>query len=260
MKSPFPGMDPFLERHWLDVHHSLCQYARDMLNEQIGRGSLRARLGERLIVEQDWHAVRPIEPGVIVVEHGIRDRPVSPMRGVALAEPIVVRAAGEPQRQPFIHIIDPTSGGRLVTAVEFLSPTNKHPGDGRNQYRRKQQEVLDAGAHLVEIDLTRAGRREFLYPEANLPPECRSTYLACVMRNPPRRFEFYPMPLRQRLPAIRVPLRDQDPDVVLNIQALIDEVVSKGFYDNLEYDEPCVPPLDESDAAWAAEVVRNGVR
>ncbi len=28
MPSPFPGMDPYLESHWRDVHHSLITYTR----------------------------------------------------------------------------------------------------------------------------------------------------------------------------------------------------------------------------------------
>jgi len=26
MKSPFPGMDPYLEQHWRSVHHRLLTY------------------------------------------------------------------------------------------------------------------------------------------------------------------------------------------------------------------------------------------
>ena len=50
MRSPFPGMDPYLEMHWQDVHHSLVGHARDALQRQL-TGPLRARIGERLVVE-----------------------------------------------------------------------------------------------------------------------------------------------------------------------------------------------------------------
>ena len=30
-KSPFPGMDPYLEQFWRDVHHALITYSRDQL-------------------------------------------------------------------------------------------------------------------------------------------------------------------------------------------------------------------------------------
>ena len=35
MHSPFPGMDPYLERYWRDVHASLLIYARDQLEDQL---------------------------------------------------------------------------------------------------------------------------------------------------------------------------------------------------------------------------------
>ena len=35
MKSPFPGMDPYLERHWRDVHAELISLARTALNKEL---------------------------------------------------------------------------------------------------------------------------------------------------------------------------------------------------------------------------------
>ena len=42
MPSPFPGMDPYLERFWRDVHAGLIIYARDQLQDELP-GDLRAR-------------------------------------------------------------------------------------------------------------------------------------------------------------------------------------------------------------------------
>jgi len=50
MKSPFPGMDPYLEAHWLDVHSRLVAYAADALNEVLPE-TLVARMEERVAVE-----------------------------------------------------------------------------------------------------------------------------------------------------------------------------------------------------------------
>ena len=50
MKSPFPGMDPYLERHWLDVHGSLNLYIRDELQPQLP-ADLAARMEESVYVE-----------------------------------------------------------------------------------------------------------------------------------------------------------------------------------------------------------------
>lgn len=35
MASPFPGMDPYLEQHWGDVHPSFITYARDQLQPHL---------------------------------------------------------------------------------------------------------------------------------------------------------------------------------------------------------------------------------
>ena len=37
MRSPFPGMDPYLEQHWGDVHHNLISFAEGWLNERLPR-------------------------------------------------------------------------------------------------------------------------------------------------------------------------------------------------------------------------------
>ena len=38
MKSPFPGMDPYLEQHWGDVHQAFVTYLRDSLQPQLPGG------------------------------------------------------------------------------------------------------------------------------------------------------------------------------------------------------------------------------
>src|SRR5207253_5915990 len=80
-KSPFPGMDPFLEQDWLDVHSALVTYIRDQLQDQLPQ-DLCARMESRVLVEDDAdEKKRPRHPDVRVVEtHGrggaaVLDRP-----------------------------------------------------------------------------------------------------------------------------------------------------------------------------------------
>ena len=47
MKSPFPGMDPYLEAHWGDIHQRIVLYAADQLQGQLP-SDLRARVEERV--------------------------------------------------------------------------------------------------------------------------------------------------------------------------------------------------------------------
>jgi hypothetical protein len=58
MKSPFPGMDPYLEQHWGDVHHNLITFAQGLLNDHLPR-DLRARVEERVLVDPDRKPLRP---------------------------------------------------------------------------------------------------------------------------------------------------------------------------------------------------------
>lgn len=66
MPSPFPGMDPYLERHWGDVHTRLITYASDQLQKILPR-DLRARVEERVVVAQ-WDRTRSLFPDVRVIE------------------------------------------------------------------------------------------------------------------------------------------------------------------------------------------------
>ena len=260
IRSPFPGMDPYLERQWRDVHARLVLGACNAIQPQLGT-DIRARVDERLVVESPFEARRAIHPDVRVFEWGAPGLPVEPAGGVAVAEPLVVSIEAEPVVQRFVQIIDVASGGRVVTVIEFLSPTNKVPGDGQAKYRKKQQECLDADVNLVEIDLTRAGERELLYPVVNLPPAYQTAYLACVYRGFGfHRCEFYRMPLRDRLPAIRIPLRPTDPDVVLDILRLVEQAYTDGRYDDIDYRDVCRPPLDPDDAGWVDELLRAASR
>lgn len=260
MKSPFPGMDPYLERHWRDVHGRLIVSSSTMLNRQIG-GDLRARIDERLIIEEFGNEMRSISPDVVVVEHGLAGRRFSAPAGMAIAEPLVIETTDEPVHERFIEIIDPARGGIVVTVIEFLSPTNKLPGDGREQYLRKQQEVISAKVNLVEIDLTRSGRRELALPEAEMPAAARTPYVACIRRGSSRRrFEVYPMPLRNRLPAIRIPLRPTDPDAVIDLQVLVDLAYEEGRHDDIDYSVATMPPLTGEDEAWADQLLREAKR
>jgi hypothetical protein len=258
MKSPFPGMDPYLEQYWRDVHHRLITYAGDQVQSALP-SDLRARMEERVFVESEGGEYRVIYPDVHVVEY---PRPeagnVTSESGVAVAEPLVLHLADEPLSQGYLEIIDVGSGNRVVTVIEFLSPSNKLPGAGQNLYLEKQNEVLAARASLVEIDLTRAGRRVLSVPPERIPPSYRTTYQVCVRRGwklPAA--EVYRASLPERLPVIRIPLRESDQDVLLDIQVLIDQCYHNGRYDSLNYRVEPNPPLDPEDAAWADQLLRS---
>src|SRR5438874_6255874 len=115
MPSPFPGMDPYLEQFWGDIHHALITYARDQL-QGVLPGDLRARVEERVFVESPLGRERTMYPDIRVVERGRRQRGKPAASGaVAVAEPLRIRLPDEPVTQGFIEIIDLSTGRRVVT-------------------------------------------------------------------------------------------------------------------------------------------------
>jgi len=164
----------------------------------------------------------------------------------------VLHLTGKPISQGYLEIIDVGSGNRVVTVIEFVSPSNKIAGAGRNLSLEKQKEVLAARASLVEIDLPRDGRRELSVPQYRIPLSHGTTYQVCVRRGwklPDA--EVYQARLQKRLPVIRIPLRETDHDVPLDLQALIDQCYRNGRCDDINYRVPPIPSLDPEDAAWA---------
>jgi len=136
-----------------------------------------------------------------------------------------------------------------------LSPDNKRAGsDGHREYLSKREAVLQSTAHLIELDLLRGGRR--LPTIEPLPP---ADYYAFVCRAQHRpRAEVYAWTLRHRLPTIPVPLAADDPDVMLDLQAVFDTVYERAGYDySLDYHRPVEPPLSDADAAWVRELLEE---
>ena len=258
MKNPFPGMNPWLEEFWRDVHATLLVYARDQLNAELPPG-LHARVDERLAIDAEGERARTYVPDVAVAESW--DRPSGPVLGhggvaVAAAEPTIVDFGEQVLRR--LEIVD--SRAHVITAIELLSPSNKADPDAVLNWRRKRIDYLRGGINLAEIDLLRGGA--WILPDRSLlkpVPPGRVCYHACVTRPPwLTRHEFYVLPLRERLPAIRVPLRPSDPDVALDLQLLIDACYERGRYAAvIDYTKVPNPALPDEEAGWAREVLAH---
>ena len=247
-------MDPYLERHWLDVHGALIQAARNMLNNRLP-DDLIARSEERLAVDasdlEDAHSIRPdvtvFSPGLPMGEEG----------AVASVAPFTLVVDLEPLKERFIKIIRPDDE-RLITVIEFISPTNKL-GKGLEQYKQKREELVESGVHVVEVDLVRRGDwRELLSPQ-----KCpRAAVATCRTTIRPggdlQTAHLYPMPLNQPLAAFPVPLRPRDPQVMLELQPLIEQAYVSGRYGRtIDYRKPCDPPLEGEEAGWADHLLKE---
>jgi len=84
-------------------------------------------------VESGGELMRSIHPDVRVSEQQPPPEMTAPeASNVAVAQPIMIELDSEPVTEHFIEIIE-LDGERVVTAIEFVSPTNKLPGEGRER-------------------------------------------------------------------------------------------------------------------------------
>lgn len=257
MKSPFPGMDPYLEEHWSDVHARLAIFASNQLQSRLPEG-LVARVEEYVALEADGDLQWRVRPDAAVFETDLVGPPrATSDSSIAVAEPELIHPRTEPEILRSVRIIDARDGSRIVTAIEFLSLANKLGSDGKDTYRAKRNAFREGKVNFVEVDLLRDGDYVVGPPYEQMPTKCREPYRVTTWRVATGFYEAYAISLRERLPAIRIPLRESDLDVPLELQALVDEAYVTGAYHTINYRRPCRVPLKADDEAWADALLRE---
>jgi hypothetical protein len=264
-------MDPYLERsaRWSGCHLRLIFCISENLQPRL-RPRYVAMVEERVYLE-------PIDqdrwPDVFVAEQRLPSHlPLRDWRGggggggIAVAEPEVAVAELEwitvpderEVHEPYIAIYD-TEGREVVTIIEVLSPSNKAPGPGRDDYLAKQREILESETNLVEIDLLRAGSHVLAVPVWEVARRGPADYLICTRRTArPGGYEVLRLTVRQPLPLLPIPLRAGEPDVVLDLAAAFTRAYDVGAYDLIvDYTQDPEPPLSRADAAWADALLRE---
>jgi len=255
LNSPFPGVDPYLEQHWGDIHTRLMVYLSDQISDQLPR-DLQVRVKESVCVDFD-ESPRWFYPDVAVIElPKFASSSAVAVADAVIAEPTIIPVPSEHPTQRHIEVVDLNSGNRVITVIELLSPANKQEGSGRVAYRRKQREYTEAGVNLVEIDLIRTGNFIVAVPEDGIPWKKRTPYIVCIRRAyRPEQAEIISVALEQAVPNFRIPLRHTDPDIVLRIQPLLDDCYRRGRYASIDYSQPPRPKLDDKAAAWASGLI-----
>ncbi len=260
MPSPFPGMDPYLEgAEWGSAHVALCaEIARQLAPRVRPRYVVRTM---RRFVAAGGEDVA-ISASSMYPDVGVSPRAPTPPRRIRETMPAWSVAPLHltlvaPDIEPHVAVeVRDAAGHGLVTALELLSLANKR-GEGRREYLAKRQRLLASPAHLVEIDLLRAGQR--LPVREALPA---APYFVFVSRAEDRPLvAVWPIALDMALPTVPVPLRDPDPDVPLDLQVALSAVYDDLGYDlSLDYSRPPDPPLMGDAAQWAQrQLVRAGL-
>lgn len=258
MPSPFPGMDPYLEHpdFWPEVHSRLIVAIADRLVPQV-------RPKYEVAIEKRIYEINDSNGGDLLVgipDVTIKRQPTAPnyQSNVAVAsdvtQPITVNVPiPETIRQAYLEVRE-MGTGRVVTAIEILSPVNKRPGEGRETYCKKRQRVLGSLTHLVEIDLLRGGE-----PMPILAHPIQSNYRILISRESNRpRAELYALNLSDTLPIFSVPLRSEDSEPILNLQQIFNEVYERAGFDyRINYNLELVPPLLEKDKQWIKDFLQK---
>ena len=277
-RSPFPGMDPYLERYWESVHGTIVPLFALDLNAVlpaglVARPELRVTLGDTGGDGEDADADEPFgmtvattrrrqtKPDVRVVTAGDAALEYDEGGGTATLAPpgaVAVQVLDERAVQKYVEVRQ-ADDGRVVSVIEFLSPSNKR-GAGREDFIEKRRKYLRGGTAFLEIDLVRGGGdwRRMFSERVRLPRRAVTTYRA-VTRLPGRtglQVFVLPMPLREPLPPVHVPLREGEAMAEVPLQPLIDRIYQGNrFGQSINYDRPLAPPLSKDDAAWAQDLL-----
>jgi len=252
MPTPFPGMDPYLERPsmWPGVHNALMASIQLDLAPQV-RPRYYVSLEERVYFSEDEDGRDPlvgIPDAVVVGPTGNGGSPSEPYEALPKGVAMTTVHVGIPAqaREAYLELRD-TGTGSVVTVIELLSPSNKRPGKGRDLYERKRARFLETWTHMVEVDLTRAGE-----PMRFADNGAVSDYRILIRRGGRTRATLYTFGVRHAIPAFRLPLKRGDAEPVLDIGKLLHELYDRAGYDlALDYTSEPTPPLAPGDAEWA---------
>ncbi len=262
MPSPFPGMDPYIEEPdvWSDFHGDLAAEIRATLN-----ATIQPRYGARMIPYVTYEVVevaetRGVRPDVGVWQAQPSDTQPDSVATAVTPAPTESLVPLEVPLSLYSVEIRAVEEMLLVTAIEILSPVNKRAGhEARQDYLRKRRELLRSQAHLMEIDLLRGGERPPL--ERPVPQAPYYVTLSRVERRPT--VEVWPIQLDGELPVLPIPLLEPDPDVPLDLGAVVSRVYERGGYGVLiDYTQaPPSPSLSETESKWLDDHLREaGVR
>lgn len=256
MRSPFPGMDPYIEYQasWLDFQNRLVTSMCESLGVTLPEDYV-ARTDERIEIVSFAEKSGHFGPDVLISrERGPRPpvEPPSSSGNAATIAPVMaeVRLFDEVEERVVWLEIFHLPEMELVTVVEVLSPSNKQ-SPGRASDLRKRRELLNRSVNLVEIDLLLGGHRPPMEPSLDA-----WDYVAAVARPESLpQAEVYGWSIRDPLPSLPIPLKPPDPDAILNLAPLATHIYDSGRYrKTLRYDQPLpeIAPLRDEDREWAS--------
>src|SRR5690348_9035795 len=127
MPTPFPGMDPFLERPrlWLDVHNSLIILLRDDLAPRL-RPRYYVSVEERTYTAEPTVLVFAGRPDLAAIQPAVAARAPGGVATLTASSTAITVEVPLPDEIHETYLeVRATGSDRVITALEILSPTNK---------------------------------------------------------------------------------------------------------------------------------------
>lgn len=251
--NPIPRLDPYLEHLslWLNVHASLIIALRDNLAPRL-RPRYYVAVEERVVQAGPDELLFATRPDVSVVRDATNYLTATGVRPTDVAVITVEIPLPDELHQRFLAIRD-VRGNQVVTVIEILSPANKRPGKGRQEYEHKRLEPLGSRTHLVEIDLLRDGP-----PMPMRGFGGSSDYRLLISRAPQRPMAaLLPFSVRQSIPRFQLPLAPDDDEPEVDLNSRLHDLYDRAGYDlRIDYHDEPEPPLAGDDATWAAGLLQ----
>jgi Protein of unknown function (DUF4058) len=270
MRSPFPGIDPYLEHpiFWSSFHTRLMVAIAD---------ALAPGLRPRYYVDVETRTYQEHEDEEAEEEDVLVGIPDTAVLSTNVAQPLSedleeIRGGTLTQNRPqsitlpipsmvkerYLTVRE-TGNDSVITVIEVLSPKNKQKGRGRTAYERKRSKILGSLSHLIEIDLLRG------YVPMTMSGVMQPTdYRIMVSRAEQRpKADLYGFNLSESVPSFPLPLKPDDVEPIVDLQAIIMGVYERaGYGDRIDYRQPVpAPSLSPSQQQWVdslLEPIRGG--
>ncbi|WP_250123517.1 DUF4058 family protein [Chroococcidiopsis sp. CCMEE 29] len=253
MPSPFSGMNPDLESAalWHEFHNRLIVAISDALIPYL-QPRYYVAVETRTYLDEDNPELLVAIPDAIVLTAS-RTPIVQPTAIATQTRPTQIRLPMPVEvKQRYLEVRE-VGTHQVITVIEVLSLQNKRKGEGRIAYEKKRQRVLATSSHLGEIDLLQENT-----PMPMIGVEETSDYRIMVSRAATRSMaDLYEFQLREPNPSFWLPLKPDDPELAVDLQAILVGVYDRGSYQlRIDYHQPVSPPkLSEADQPWVDELL-----
>ena len=118
--------------------------------------------------------------------------------------------------------------------------------------------TAEGGANLIEIDLLRGGHWVLAVASRRVRKSHRGPYRICVVRaTKSYDAEVYRASFSRPLPRVRIPLRRDDQDAILNLQPLVNQAYANGQYGDIDYRVNPDPPFLAEEQARVDELLKK---